>query len=251
MKPAVNQKPPSSSLDASEAQPHVSVRAAVSAWMDEPNGVPADWMNGADAPSARDAWDDFHAVRDALHASPVGAAPIGADRLLRVRQSVMAQLASVPQDGLDSAPAAAAVVVPVGLEINPPVRRQLAEAANAPIWRWRVAAALASVVAVGSLMWNLGLGAGGGGDSAAQQARANLGTSAVALAEGGTAPMPGPVASADAASGTVTVATGAGVMIRDPRLDELLAAHRQHGGASALQLPTGFLRAATFDGASR
>ncbi len=38
-------------------------------------------------------------------------------------------------------------------------------------------------------------------------------------------------------------------MIRDPRLDELLAAHRQLGNStSALQMPAGFLRNATFAG---
>jgi sigma-E factor negative regulatory protein RseA len=37
------------------------------------------------------------------------------------------------------------------------------------------------------------------------------------------------------------------VMLRDPRLDQLLAAHRQSGGASALQVPSGFLRSATFE----
>ncbi len=40
-------------------------------------------------------------------------------------------------------------------------------------------------------------------------------------------------------------------MIRDPRLDEFLAAHRQLGGASALQMPAGFLRNATFEGPNR
>ena len=37
------------------------------------------------------------------------------------------------------------------------------------------------------------------------------------------------------------------VMLRDPRLDELLAAHRQVGGASALPASAGFLRNATFE----
>jgi sigma-E factor negative regulatory protein RseA len=37
------------------------------------------------------------------------------------------------------------------------------------------------------------------------------------------------------------------LMIRDPRLDALLAAHRQFGGATALQMPSGFLRNATFE----
>jgi sigma-E factor negative regulatory protein RseA len=39
------------------------------------------------------------------------------------------------------------------------------------------------------------------------------------------------------------------VMLRDPRLDQLLEAHQQAGGAS--QMPSGFLRNATFDGPSR
>ena len=41
------------------------------------------------------------------------------------------------------------------------------------------------------------------------------------------------------------------VMIRDPRLDQLLAAHQQSGGISALQMPAGFLRNATYDGPAR
>ena len=43
----------------------------------------------------------------------------------------------------------------------------------------------------------------------------------------------------------------AGVMLRDPKLDELLAAHRQFGAASALPMPAGFVRNAAFDGPSR
>ena len=37
-------------------------------------------------------------------------------------------------------------------------------------------------------------------------------------------------------------------MIRDAQLDALLAAHKQFGGASALQGPAGFLRSAAFEG---
>jgi sigma-E factor negative regulatory protein RseA len=37
------------------------------------------------------------------------------------------------------------------------------------------------------------------------------------------------------------------VMIRNPQLDALLAAHRQLGGVSALQMPAGFLRNTTFE----
>ena len=44
---------------------------------------------------------------------------------------------------------------------------------------------------------------------------------------------------------------GTGPMLRDPQLDELMAAHRQLGGHSALQVPAGFLRNATYEGVGR
>jgi sigma-E factor negative regulatory protein RseA len=37
-----------------------------------------------------------------------------------------------------------------------------------------------------------------------------------------------------------------GMMVRDPQIDAFLARHKQLGGASALQMPAGFLRGATF-----
>lgn len=37
------------------------------------------------------------------------------------------------------------------------------------------------------------------------------------------------------------------MLIRDARLDQYLAAHKQFGGGSALGMPAGFLRSATFD----
>lgn len=45
----------------------------------------------------------------------------------------------------------------------------------------------------------------------------------------------------------VLIASPAGPIVRDSRLEELLAAHRQFGALSALQAPSGFLRNATFE----
>lgn len=45
----------------------------------------------------------------------------------------------------------------------------------------------------------------------------------------------------------VSSQTAAGVMLRNPQLDALIAAHNQMGGSSALQMPSGFLRSATFN----
>ena len=45
----------------------------------------------------------------------------------------------------------------------------------------------------------------------------------------------------------VTVGQNATIMLRDPRLDELMAARGQIGGTANLQMPASFLRNATFN----
>ena len=97
----------------------------------------------------------------------------------------------------------------------------LNEGANASRFRWKMVAGLASLTAVAAVGWSV-MGTVNSGDSA------KLAAAAVA-----------PV--------VVQVAEQPQVMIRDPRLDELLAAHKQFGGTSALQMPAGFLRNATFE----
>ena len=112
-----------------------------------------------------------------------------------------------------------------------PVRR--VEAANAPRFHW---ARLAGVVllVMGSLLgWQAWLDAG---DAAGKGQLAQ-------------APVPEPQAAAGQPPGPAQAQTEApATMIRDPQLDALLAAHKQFGGASALQTPAGFLRNATFQG---
>ena len=108
------------------------------------------------------------------------------------------------------------------------------EPANDAHFRWKWVAGLASVVMVSLVGW---------------QAVGNLSSSSGAeLAQQTVAP---PTATLAAASAPPLVLADAPVMLRDPQLDALMAAHRQFGGASALQMPTGFLRNATFDGAAR
>ncbi len=89
-------------------------------------------------------------------------------------------------------------------------------------WGWKIAAGVASMAAVAAVGWNMF----GGLAPAAQPQLAAV---------------PAPVVAQPAAS----------TMVRDPQLDRLLAAHRQFGGATALQTPSGFLRNATFEGPAR
>lgn len=96
-----------------------------------------------------------------------------------------------------------------------------AVAANVP---WRGLAIAASIAAVCAISWGLLASGvyGPGADSLVAQ-------------------------SAEVANG-IAAADSSAAMIRDARLDQLLAAHKQMGGTSALQMPAGFLRNATFDG---
>lgn len=122
----------------------------------------------------------------------------------------------------------------VRLEAEPAPRTALAvipaavvrgsERAAANDWRWKMAAGFASVAAVAAIGWNL-TGSSIGPASQPQLAAAPAGVSAAALQPAS--------------------------MIRDPQLDRLLAAHRQLGGATALQTSSGFLRSATFEGPAR
>jgi sigma-E factor negative regulatory protein RseA len=66
---------------------------------------------------------------------------------------------------------------------------------------------------------------------------------------GGNAQLAGPTVNAEMfASSKIPITDGEPlVMVRDPALDALMAAHRQLGGHSALQMPSGFLRNATFE----
>ena len=162
-------------------------------------------------------WRSYHVTSDALR---------GADMAITGREQAFVARLRVQLEG------AAITRGQTGAEVQGlpgwiDVSRQAAgRAANDPARRWKWLAAAASIVAVAAIGWQLvGLD-----DSAAPSAQ---------LSQMGGTDMK---ATVDAASA---------VMLRDPRLDELMAAHKQFGGTSALQMPSGFLRNATFDGPSR
>ena len=101
--------------------------------------------------------------------------------------------------------------------------------ANESVFAWKLTAGFASLAAVIAIGWSMTSGLSGsvGGAQLAQ---------AVPAAQTASNAQAGPESA---------------VMIRDPNLDALLAAHKQFGGGTALQMPSGFLRNATFEGASR
>lgn len=105
--------------------------------------------------------------------------------------------------------------------------RQSGAAANDSVFRWKAVAGLAVFGAALSLTWTV-WNTGGQTDTLAQAPAAPTTQQARA---------PDPVAT------PVWVASERGLVERDARLDALLQAHRQSGGATAWQLPAGFMRA--------
>lgn len=164
----------------------------------------------AESDELRRAWAAYQCMGQALKgrrdASPVSSPDFVAGVMAQVRRETIQALPEAAPQMSRSAPAA-----------------------NDSVFRWKMVAGLASVVAVAAVIWQ------------------TIGGSAVPvgpkLAE---AP-----AAVDAPSLQLVVTPTGSVMIRDAQLDELMAAHRQWGGMSALQMPAGFLRNATYENAQR
>ncbi len=164
--------------------------------------------------AGREQWRMHHLVGDVLRSAEL-AAPCRPVLLDRLRERLA-------QEPLPQALAAGELT-----QVAPP-SPALADAkvANAGVFQWKMVAGLASMAAVAAIGW---------------------GTYAGSVApQGGGAQL-----ASSASSSTLAVADGSNgssqqVMLRDPRLDELLAAHRQFGSTSSLQMPAEFLRNASF-----
>lgn len=187
-----------------------------------------EWLRAVDhlenMSDARADWDTYHLVGEAMRSADM---PLRAHDPLfiqRLRQELASDASKmIAQDALLTG--AKTLNLPQPMVANDP--------------HWRRVVGLASVVFMGVMAWQgyTWMASGSAADAAPQ------------IAQSSVTQLPGaqPVASL-AASG---VATAQPVMIRDPQLDALLAAHRQFGGATALQTPSGFLRNATFNEGSR
>lgn len=178
-------------------------------------------------PQALAAWHSYHLVGDVLRGGAAAAGLAAPGLLVRVRNELAQQASVVPVDRV------AALVLPA----VPSGGSQRPVAANDS--RWRLLAGLASVAAVGAIVWGVAGRSGDVGNGVGRGAQ---------LAQTPPSAVTGPQVLATVQPGAETAPQ---VMIRDPHLDALLAAHKQFGGNSALQMPAGFVRNATFEGPSR
>jgi sigma-E factor negative regulatory protein RseA len=172
-------------------------------------------MDACADPAALSTWHAYHVIGDVLRSGELVDAPPAPQFLRKLTERLAQERVERPS-------------------ALPPIRVRSDElAANDGTFRWKLVAGLASVAAFTAVGWSVV----GGGTPPAQPQLASAPQPAAAVGGG--------------AAETVVARSGAGMMIRDPKLDELLAAHRQLGGASALQMPAGFLRNATFEGPAR
>lgn len=185
-------------------------------------------------PDAQATWQAYHVIGDVLRSAEL-APGASSERFLAALQARLAQ---------EPAPHAEPAAPPQRpLAASPVVANPARGAANDGAYRWKLVAGLASVAAVAAVGWSV-LGGGAGDADGARLARAGVvsgGPAAQALAQ----------VPAGSGQALVVRASAGQAMIRDPRLDELLAAHRQRGSESALQMPAGFLRNATFEAPDR
>lgn len=183
------------------------------------------------------AWQRYHLIGDVLRAGRHDRCIDPSAFVARLQKSLALEPAK---------PVMPVLEVPV--DVVPPIILHRTEAANEPVFRWKMVAGLASVAAAVAIGWGwVGGGAAPVGMQLAQtQPLPPAANPVLAMSASPAADAPW------GASAPTTVAVGTEqqpqTMLRDARLDELLAAHQQATGG--LQ-PSVFLRNATFEGPAR
>ena len=175
-------------------------------------------LQSAEQDEGRAIWQSYHVVGDVLRSPELAAGALSSSAFLAHFNERLAR-EPAPMAIQEQPETIVRLVAPAGLA--------LPQAANAYVFRWKMLAGFASLAVVASVGWN-----------------------AWDKLQQGVSP-PGPQIAVATPSAPTVAAILPPVMLRDPRLDELLAAHRQFGGTSALQMPAGFLRNATFEAPAR
>jgi sigma-E factor negative regulatory protein RseA len=174
-------------------------------------------------------WQACHIIGEVLRSGQVSAPARDAEFL----HGLQARLQREPLPAAASIASYSIAESPISMGVSEHIESK-PEAANEALFRWRLIAGVTALGLVAVLGWHVSDDAGArlaGLRPAAQPVLALTAEPAAAVERGGALPPPR--------------------MLRDPQLDALLAAHKQASGTSALQMPSGFLRNATFDGTER
>lgn len=223
-------------VESSQASPdHWEDASACSALVDG-SASERDWnaLWESSRASALEDWNAYQVVGDALRGGvPLAAVTPAATFLVNFQARIQQELSAATRRPVTQSVAESVHSVD-GRHKTP---------ANDALFRWKMLATAASISAVMAVSWAV-LGTVTG-DPASQR-----GTE-MAMTAPPAPPAEGVVAESANPDSAVIVNTGQGPLIRDARLEALLAEHRQYGGLSALQKPAGFLRNATYDAPAR
>ncbi len=185
-----------------------------------------DWLTSEDAAQIR--WNTYHLLGEVMRSGE--ASTLAREAAFLQRLSNALALEPEPVRSNDAIKKEAALARHQGVIALNDVKNT---AANDATFHWRWVGGVAALLALVVVSWqglNAGLAAGAGPQLA--QVIVPTGQSLAAL------PL-------------VAASDGASLMIRDPQLDAFLAAHKQFGGTSAFQKPSGFMSNAVFEGAPR
>lgn len=184
-------------------------------------------------PQALKRWDDYHLIGEAMRSPQAQGAslvPRAPDFLSRLQRR-LAEEKPTPSAAPGLTQAAPLPAIPRALTRGEP-------AATKRVRLWQGVSAFASAAALAAVAWHLLLPLADGpqwAQSAPQQLPPAVQAQASARATG----LP--------PGFEVVVDSPKGLMLRDARMQELLAAHKQVAGNSALPVPAVFLRNATFE----
>ena len=166
-------------------------------------------------------WSSYHLIGDVLRSPASGLRAADAQFIARFNQRLNRPLGGQAHD--QGARDYSAFVEPVAHHTQPTTisGRNRRTASNDGSFRWKLVAGFASLAAVASVAWNLS-----------------------SVSSPASTPQ---LAQVQVPLQPVLVASPQGPVLRDVRLEELLAAHRQIGGRYPIQESSGFLRNATFE----
>lgn len=185
-----------------------------------------DWL--AHDEDAQSSWNAYHLLGEVMRSG--GASCPARDAAFMQRMSIALAKEPVQLFQIDAIKNEAIQARPQGSETLNGIKQSAANDAFIP---WRLVGGLAALLAVVVVSWQ-SLRAGFDQSAAPQVAQVIV-----------------PTRQSVAALPLVVARDETPVMIRDPQLDAFLAAHKQFGGTSAFEKPSGFLSNAVFEGEAR
>lgn len=216
-----------------QARQRLSALCDGDAGADDLHGVLAAWRDPSERAATCEVWHTYHLIGDVMRSDDLAGQGRDGEFLSRLRGRLAEEPVVMAPSATAGEAAGPAVRVGNGVVAAPARRRSWA----APVATAAGVMAVAGVLVVTRLSDPSVLPGAGATLVQAPAAATVAATAAVPASRG-----PG---------AEQIVVTANGPLLRDARLEQYLAAHKQFGGSSALGVPSGFLRGATYEGPTR